>query len=311
MANEEYAIECRNLTKKFGHLTAVNSIDLKVKRGELFGFLGPNGAGKTTTIKMLTTLLSPTAGEAKVSGFDLKSEAPFIRSKIGVVPQEFALFGELTPMQNLWYIGELFGMKSGELKKRSEELLGVVGLLDKKDVPAEEFSGGMKQRLSVAAGLLHTPEILFMDEPTTGLDPQSRIAMRELTKNLNDSGITIIYTTHDMEEADKLCKRIAIMNEGKMIAEDTPNELKQKYGGGQKIELELDKYNEKLLEELKKLTGARAVVRNDGLIELKMDTVKEGILHRVSKFLSDRKVGVREIKTTYPSLEEVFINLTK
>ena len=191
-------IEVNNLTKKFGNFTAVDNISFNVGKDEIFGLLGPNGAGKTTTIKILTTLLSSTSGKASVAGFDVKSEAPNVRSMIGVVPQEFSLFGELTPIENLWYIGELFGMSEETLKKRSEELLKEVGLFDKKDLPAEGFSGGMKQRLSVAAGLLHRPEILFMDEPTTGLDPQSRISLRELTRKLNDSGITIIYTTHDM-----------------------------------------------------------------------------------------------------------------
>ncbi|VVB60987.1 Trehalose/maltose import ATP-binding protein MalK [uncultured archaeon] len=307
----KYAIECKNLTKKFGNFTAVNSSDLKIKKGELFGFLGPNGAGKTTTIKILTTLLSPTFGEAKVAGFDIKTGAASVRARIGVVPQEFALFGELTPMENLWYIGELFGMKKDGLKKRSEELLKKVELFDKKDIAAEGFSGGMKQRLSVAAGLLHTPEILFMDEPTTGLDPQSRIALRELTKSLNDSGITVVYTTHDMDEADKLCQRIAIMDAGKIKAEGTPKELKEKYGGGQKIELRLSRYDARLLEELKKISGAKSVLNKNGIIELKIDAPKTGILHKLSRFLAEKGIEVDEIRLIESSLEDVFINLTK
>jgi ABC-2 type transport system ATP-binding protein len=311
MAKDENAIVCRNLTRKFGSFTAVNSINLKVRKGELFGFLGPNGAGKTTTIKVLTTLLSPTDGEAFVAGCDVKSESASVRSRIGVVPQEFALFNELTPMENLWYIGELFGMEKNDIRKRSEELLKEVGLFEKKDVPAEGFSGGMKQRLSVAAGLLHTPEILFMDEPTTGLDPQSRISIRELTKELNSSGITIIYTTHDMEEADKLCQRIAIINQGKIMAEGTPNELKERYGGGQRIEIEMDGYTDKLLADLKRIVSAKGIRKRNGMIELRVGDVRKGIVYRISKFLAEKRVSVQEIRTTYPSLEEVFINLTK
>jgi ABC-2 type transport system ATP-binding protein len=311
MADEEYAIQCKNLTKKFRSFAAVDSINLKVKKGEIFGFLGPNGAGKTTTIKMLTTLFSITSGDAKVAGFDVKSESAAVRSRIGVVPQEFSLFNELTPIENMWYIGELFRMDGELLKKRSEELLKEVDLFDKKDLPAEGFSGGMKQRLSVAVGLLQRPEILFMDEPTTGLDPQSRISLRELTKKLNTSGITIVYTTHDMDEADKLCHRIAVMNHGKIIAEGSPKDLKRKYGGVQRIEMELGSHDEKLLEELKRITGAIGLKKRDGFIELRVKTIKEGVFHEISKLLERRRVDVHEIRTLEPSLEDVFINLTE
>ncbi len=310
MKSNGHAIECSGLTRKFGDFTAVNSIQLRIRKGELFGFLGPNGAGKTTTIKMLTTLLSPTAGEACIAGFDVKDEAPFVRSRIGVVPQEFALFGELTAMENLWYIGALFGMKPDVLRKRSEELLKSVGLYDKKDVVSQGFSGGMKQRLSVAAGLLHMPEILFMDEPTTGLDPQSRIALRDITKQLNDSGITIIYTTHDMEEADKLCERIAIMDKGRIIAEGTPEELKHRYGGCHRIYLELGKHDSRLVAELKKLVNATEAKEHNHAIEFCVTAPKPDILHRVSSFLAHRNIEVNEIKLKEPSLEDVFINLT-
>jgi ABC-2 type transport system ATP-binding protein len=224
----EYAIETEELTRKFGKFTAVDKLTLNVKEGELFGFLGPNGAGKTTTIRMLTTLLSPTSGKAFVGGFDIVKEAPHVRSIIVVVPQQFALFDELTPIQNLRYIGDLYGMKPGDIAERTKELLEIAGLWDKRDVMAGGFSGGMKQRLSVAAGLLHEPKILFMDEPTTGLDPHSRIALRELTRELNKKhGITVVYTTHDMDEADKLCERIGIMNLAKLIEVDTPEKLKK------------------------------------------------------------------------------------
>ena len=308
---KDSAIKCKNLTKRFGNFTAVDSINLNVRRGELFGFLGPNGAGKTTTIKMLTTLLTPTSGEASVAGMDVRKDAAIVRSSIGVVPQEFALFNELTPMENLWYIGELFGMEKQEIKKRSESLLWQAGLFDKKDVAAEGFSGGMKQRLSVVAGLLHMPDILFMDEPTTGLDPQSRIALRELTKDLNRQGITIIYTTHDMEEADKLCQRIAIMDHGRIIAEGTPKDLKKKYGGGLRIELELDRHPSALISDLKKISGADEISRKDGFIEIRIQDAKKGVIPKITKFLARKKISARDIRTVYPSLEEVFINLTK
>ena len=310
-AQNQYAIECTGLTRKFGTFTAVNGLSLKIKRGELFGFLGPNGAGKTTTINMLTTLLAPTSGTAKVAGFDLKDEAALVRARIGVVPQKFALFEELSPMQNLWYIGELYGMRKDEVIKRSEELLRIVMLHDKRDIPSGTFSGGMKQRLSVAAGLIHSPDILFMDEPTTGLDPQSRIALRELTQSLNKSGITIIYTTHDMDEADKICQRIAIVDHGKLVELGTPKELKETQEYGCTIRLDLGRHDERLLGELKDLTGATAMTASGKSVELKIRKMKPGLVHAISAHLSKRGVSLDDLSVSQPTLEDVFVNLTK
>ena len=306
-----YAIECMSLTRKFGDFTAVDKLTLRVKKGELFGFLGPNGAGKTTSINMLTTLLKPTAGSAKIAGFDLVDDAALVRSRIGVVPQSFSLFEELTPLENLWYLGELYEMDRQTVAKRTEELLKIVTLYDKKDVQSGTFSGGMKQRLSVAAGLLHSPQILFMDEPTTGLDPQSRIALRELTQELNKSGITVIYTTHDMEEADKLCERIAIMDHGKLKALGTGRELKEFAGHSHKIILELDHHDEKLLEELKKLTGAISVTSEGKIVELRVKKLGHDVVHRLTDYLYRHDVEVGDFNISEPTLEEVFITVTK
>lgn len=310
-SKEELAIECVGLTKKFGDFTAVDSIDLRVKKGELFGFLGPNGAGKTTTIKMLTALLSPTEGFAKVACFDLKAESAAVRSRIGIVPQEFALFNELTPIENLWYIGELYNMDEREIAAKTEELLKKVNLYDKKDVVCEGFSGGMKQRLSIAASLLHTPQILLMDEPTSGLDPQSRISLRELTKELNSTGITIVYTTHDMEEADKLCQRIAIMDKGKIIALGTPEELKEQNSKGHEIEIELEKINPKIMEEIKEFLNASFSSSHNGVMIFHVRDISGGVINKISNFLEKKKAVVRELKVREPSLEDVFINLTR
>lgn len=307
----EYAIECDGLTKRFGNFTAVSSLKLRIRKGELFGFLGPNGAGKTTTIKMLTTLLIPNEGTARVAGFDLKEEAAFVRSRIGVVPQEFALFGELTAMENLWYIGSLFSMEKEKMRRRSEELLKTVGLFDKRNVLAEGYSGGMKQRLSVAAGLLHTPDILFMDEPTSGLDPQSRIALRELTQSLNDSGITIVYTTHDMEEADKLCDRIAIMNLSRLVALGTPQELRAILKEGRTIEIQLERTDKKLVEEAGKLIRATSIEYTDGTILMHTNEPTAGLVSMLSHFFERKKMSVNEIMVKEPSLEDVFVYVTK
>jgi len=310
-AKDQFAIRCDGLTRKFGSFTAVDNLSLKVRKGELFGFLGPNGAGKTTTINMLTTLLRPTEGTAKVAGYDLVDEGAFVRSRIGVVPQSFALFEELTPVENLWYLGELYEMDRQTVAKRTEELLKIVTLYDKKDVQSGTFSGGMKQRLSVAAGLLHSPQILFMDEPTTGLDPQSRIALRELTQTLNQTGITVIYTTHDMDEADKLCERIAIMDHGKLKALGTSAELKEIAGHSHKITLQIERCDERLLEELKKMTGAISATYEDKNVELRVKKLKHDMVHELSDYLHRRNIQVDNFKITEPSLEEVFITVTK
>ncbi len=310
MAPTEYAIQCKGLTRRFGDFTAVDGSDLRIRQGELFGFLGPNGAGKTTTIKMLTTLLAPSSGDARVASFDVKTQAALVRSRIGVVPQEFALFKELTALENLWYIGELYGMKRKDFETRSTELLQTVNLLDKKDVQAGGFSGGMKQRLSVAAGLLHRPSILFMDEPTTGLDPQSRIAIRELTQRLNSSGMTIVYTTHDMEEADKLCQRLAIMDHGRIIAEGTPEELKTKYGGGHKIEIEIAGADSALIRQIVELVKGTGYESEGNRLEISVPTVGGGVLHSLSRFMERKGIEVKEMRSLEPSLEDVFLNLT-
>ncbi len=309
-----YAIETRGLVRKFGEFTAVDGLNLSIAKGELFGFLGPNGAGKTTTIRMLTTLTPPTQGSAKVGGFDVQAQSDKVRSIIGVVPQGFALFEELTPTENLWFIGKLFGMTPEETAERGDELLKIVGLHEKREVVCSSFSGGMKQRLSVAAGLLHEPKILFMDEPTTGLDPQSRIALRELTRKLNkDEGITVVYTTHDMEEADKLCDRIAVMDAGQIIAEGTPEELKSRHGGGNLIKLKLGEgeATPALVAELKKISGATSSEARRGEVELHVRSIGGGLVHKLSSHLSKKRVQVHELTVSEPTLEQVFINLTK
>lgn len=311
-ASSSYAIEFKGLTRKFGSFTAVDKLSLQVKKGELFGFLGPNGAGKTTTINMLTTLLKPTMGNAMVAGHDLLSDDALVRTCIGVVPQSFSLFEELTPIENLWYIGELYSMDRALVRRRTEELLKIVSLYDKRDVQTGTFSGGMKQRMSVAAGLLHSPQILFMDEPTTGLDPQSRIALRELTRELHHSGMTIIYTTHDMEEADKLCERIAIMDRGKLIALGTSEELKGLQGARHTVRLELARRAPAtLVSKLKALSGATSVRSEETVVELSVPLLRDGLVHKISSLLVHEGADLKEIKFIEPTLEDVFISLTR
>ncbi len=225
----ENIIEVKNLVKKFGDFTAVKDISFSVKKGEIFAFLGPNGAGKSTTIKMLTTILNPTSGDIKLNGHDATSDADAVRHSFGIVFQDPSLDDDLTAIENMNLHGVLYGVPSKARKERIEQLLNFVELWDRRDSQVKEFSGGMKRRLEIARGLLHHPTVLFLDEPTLGLDPQTRNHMWSYLQNLNKTeGITVFFTTHYMEEAERIAQRIAIIDHGTIIALGTADELKKK-----------------------------------------------------------------------------------
>lgn len=223
-------IETSNLTKTFGDIHAVQSLSLSVRKGEVFGLLGPNGAGKTTTIRMLTTLLAPTSGSATVAGFDVVTRQLEVKRVIGVVPQALNLDIDLTCAENLEYHGRLHRMKKDDMDFRIEELLRFVGLWDRRGTPVEHLSGGMRRRLLIARGLMHRPAVLFLDEPTVGLDPQARRMIWDMIEALKREGITIMLTTHYIEEADTLCDRVAVMRKGGIIALDRPGIMKSSVG---------------------------------------------------------------------------------
>jgi ABC-2 type transport system ATP-binding protein len=247
---DNYSIEVRNLTKKFGAFTAVDNISFSVKRGETFAFLGPNGAGKTTTIKMLTTLLHPTAGTMLVNGYDPMSDQNAVRRSFGIVFQDPSLDDELTAYENMEFHGVLYKVPDKILKTRIKELLNFVELWDRKNDIVKHFSGGMKRRLEIARGLLHTPEVLFMDEPTIGLDPQTRNSIWKYLKDLNGTaGITIFFTTHYMDEAERVADRVAIIDQGKIVAEGSPEDLKKATGAKTLEEAFLSLTGKKIREE--------------------------------------------------------------
>lgn len=224
-------IEVKNLTKKFGEFTAVNDISFDVKKGEIFAFLGPNGAGKSTTIKMLTTMLRPSYGEIILNGFNPVSQSNEVRKSFGIVFQDPSLDDELTAYENMEFHGVLYGVPKKLRRERTEQLLKFVDLLDRNDSLVKNFSGGMKRRLEIARGLLHHPKILFLDEPTIGLDPQTRNHLWNYLKELNKTeGITVFFTTHYMEEAEKIADRIAIIDHGKLLTIDTAEKLKENTG---------------------------------------------------------------------------------
>ncbi len=230
MHHFQHMIETSNLTKYFGTLGAVQSISFSVGKGEVFGLLGPNGAGKTTTIRMLTTLLAPTSGSASVGSYAVTAEPLNVKRLIGVVPQMLNLDIDLTCAENLEYHGRLHKMAHGDRQSRIEELLRFVGLWEKRNTPVEHLSGGMRRRLLIARGLMHRPEVVFMDEPTVGLDPQARRLIWGMIESLKRSNITVLLTTHYIEEADALCDRVAIMSAGKIIALEKPSVLKSRVG---------------------------------------------------------------------------------
>ena len=224
------AVYAENLTKRFGEFTAVDHVSFSVEKGEVFGFLGPNGAGKTTTISMLCTLLQPTEGKATVSGFDVMKDANEVRKRIGVVTEKLIVYDRLTPIENLKLFGQLYKVPNSKLESQIEQLLKLVDLWDWRDNLVSNFSSGMRQRLNLIRALVHNPEIIFLDEPTVGLDPATALNIREFIAQLNREGQTIILTTHQMEVADKLSDRISIIDQGKIIALETLSDLKTKVG---------------------------------------------------------------------------------
>ncbi len=303
-------LDLKGLTKRFGTFTAVNNLSIKIQEKEIFGFLGPNGAGKTTTISMLTTLVKPTSGTAVIDGYNLIEHAGKVRNIIGVVPQSFSLFPELTATENLEYIGKLYSMDSATIKERTAKLLHKVSLFEQRDRISGIFSGGMKQRLSLAASIISHPKILFMDEPTTGLDPQSRIAIRDLTRELNKEGITIVYTTHDMEEAEKLCDRIVIMDKGKVIADGTEEQIKKLITHGHTIKVIVERPSKGILEEIRKQPLVKKATQEGNTFSLVVEDPKTAFYPLVDLF-KKHKEKIVDIHKYEPSLEQVFVTLTK
>jgi ABC-2 type transport system ATP-binding protein len=243
MDEKKAVIVTENLTKRFKDFTAVDHINLEVMEGEIFGFLGPNGAGKSTAIRMLTTLSEPSEGTARIEGYDIRNQSDEVRKRIGLVAEKLILYPRLTAVENLMFFGQLYGLNGTYLRQRIDELVKMVRLEAFKNMPIGGYSSGMRQRINIMRGLLHNPDILFLDEPTALLDPQSIQFVHDLIRELNEAGKTIILTTHIMEEADQLSSTIGIIDHGKMIAVDTPAELKSKNG------------SESLLEVFLKLTG--------------------------------------------------------
>jgi ABC-2 type transport system ATP-binding protein len=292
-----------------GNIHAVIDLDMEIRSGEIYGFLGPNGAGKSTTIGMLTTRVIPTSGDAIVGGVDIVRHPALAKQVIGVVPQTNTLDRAMSVEENLFFHGRYFGMTSKEAKAVTEELLVTVRLADRRSAPVMALSGGMAQRLMVARAIMHKPQILFLDEPTAGLDPQSRIALWEIMQELHKEGQTIMLTTHYMEEADQLCDRVAIMDHGRILALDTPDALKRGLGADTIVRIsatgDLDKLSRHLMEVIDTATDARVI---EGVIQLSAGG--RGLLPRIIDAADEIGIEINDLSTSEPSLETVFINLT-
>ena len=311
------AIEVENLTKRFnrfnnrgGAIVALDRISFNVESGEIFGMLGPNGSGKTTLIKILTTLLKPTTGVARVAGFDVTRYRDNVRACVGVVFQEPALDRRLTGRENLDFHARMYGMKRKEREERLEEVLKLVELEDKADLLVDKYSGGMKRRLELARGFMHHPEILFLDEPTLGLDTYTRRMIWNYIRELNrEEGVTIVLTTHYMEEADYLCDRVGIMDHGKIIALDRPKNLKNLIGSDL-VSLELNNPDDiDNIEVFKKLDFIRDINVYHNYVILKMERADFRI-PAIMELAADEGIEIRAVNLRKPSLEDVFLHFT-
>ncbi|PHR70200.1 MAG: export ABC transporter ATP-binding protein [Lutibacter sp.] len=300
-------IQVTNLSKSFGDLHAVKNISFKINKGEVFGFLGPNGAGKSTTINMMSTILQSDKGTILVDGINLKENPNKCKGLIGVVPQEISLYDEFTAYDNLLFWGSIYNIPKNELKQRIDKILELIGLSDRKNDLIKNYSGGMKRRINIASALLHNPKILFMDEPTVGVDPQSRNRIFEVVEALNKQGMTIVYTTHYMEEVERLCNRIAIIDNGEIIAQGTQNELQKKSNVNEAVEITFESISGDQVEKLKKeLKGE--IIQIDNTVAIACDVNKD--LSSIISICNNENLTIEDLELKKVNLEAIFLSLT-
>lgn len=326
-------LEVDNLVKKYGDFEAVGGVSFSVEQGEVFGLLGPNGAGKTQTISMLTGVIPPTAGTAHIGGYDIRTQMDQVKKINGLVPQDLALYPTLSARSNLNFFGRIYGLGGRELKERVEDVLRVVALTDRADQAVDKYSGGMKRRVNIAAGLIHHPRLFFLDEPTVGVDPQSRNHIFESVQRLNrERGMSIVYTSHYMEEVELLCNRVAIIDQGKIIAMDTIKNLIAMLGGGV-IHVGLPKVNDEILAGLASLPAVSEVtlvpqpaapppgenqepedveglhLSTEALVKVVAKNSQQAIVN-VINYLNQRDLNLTSLEILEPNLESVFLHLT-
>jgi ABC-2 type transport system ATP-binding protein len=303
------AIEVSHLTKRFGVLTALDDISFSVSEGETFGFLGPNGAGKTTTIRILTGISAPTGGTATIFGKDIIRDTIASRKQMGIVHETSNIYDDLTAWQNLMFTAELYTVGKHEREKRGTELLGLFGLLERRHDKVHGFSKGMKRRLTLAMGLINNPRLLFLDEPTSGLDVQSNLIIRDVIRDLNGQGVTVFFTTHNIEEANLTCDRVAIINRGRIAAIDSPERLKKTIQSAQSVEVAFDSAGPHRLEDLK-LIPEVSEVRKEGDKYRLFTEDPSSVIPAIMEYAKGGNYRVLSITTFGPSLEDVFIKLT-
>ena len=309
-------VETKSLVKQYNPpdgVVAVEDVSFTINRGEIFSLLGPNGAGKSTIISMLSGLIPPTRGEAMIDGRSITKEARLVKEVIGVVPQEIALYDAISARENLNFWGRMYGLHGDLLQERVTAVLEIAGLTDRAGDKVETFSGGMKRRINIAVGLLHNPKILYMDEPTVGIDPQSRRRILDTVKELNQQGLTVLYTTHYMEEAEELSHRIGIIDHGKLIALGTLDELTNTVGHFDTIRLDIGLpagQNGQILQRLSELPRIHQVDGDeDGHLVLQTEDANT-VLHQVIQMISNQGLAIRKMVVQEPNLEAVFLHLT-
>jgi len=302
-------LECRELRKRFGDLAAVDGVSFEIGPGETYGLLGPNGAGKTTTISMVCGLLERDGGEVLVDGRPLTTSSVEAKAAIGYVPQELAIYPDLTGRENLRFFARLYGLPAAEARSRTDDVLDVVGLSERSGDPAKEYSGGMKRRLNIGIGLLHRPRLLVLDEPTVGVDPQSRNAILESVARLGDEGIAVLYTTHYMEEAERLCDRIGIIDLGSLRAEGTRRELVALVGELDRVRLTGSGELDAGAEACAALAGVHAASVRDGGVELIVEGARS-LLPELLRTAAGAGVALASVEVREPDLESVFLHLT-
>ncbi len=307
--NNMAAIEVLDLHKSFGETQAVQGANFEVGQGEIFSLLGPNGAGKTTTISMLSCLLRPDKGDARVMGHSIITDAMGVKSMLGVVPQELALYEDLSARENLTFWGKMYGLRGPALKSRVGEVLDVIGLRDRANERVGKYSGGMKRRVNIGLALLHKPKVIYMDEPTVGIDPQSRRNILDSVVALKDQGMTVLYTTHYMEEAQELSHHIAIMDHGKMIACGTHDELVKLVGQQTRIDLRVNVPASKILDVWRAIKGVAHVSVDEELISVLAED-SNLVLPQLFEAATQSSARITSVDIREPNLEAVFLHLT-
>jgi ABC-2 type transport system ATP-binding protein len=309
VGDDSSLVSCVGLRKRYGGRTVVDGVGFTIDRGETFGLLGPNGAGKTTTISMLCGLLARDGGTVVVDGHDLDHDPMAVKRAIGYVPQDVALYPDLSGRENLQFFGRLYGLRGADLAGRVDRTLETVGLSERGDDRVDGYSGGMKRRLNIAAGLLHDPRLLVLDEPTVGVDPQSRNAILEAVHQLGAEGMGVLYTTHYMEEAERLCDRIGILDEGRVVAEGTRDQLVARVGEQGRVRLVATGAVPALVVEARRIDGVVEAMPSDGGVTLLVHDARR-LLPRLLQAAVDADVTVQSVEVEEPDLEAVFLHLT-